>query len=198
MLAINGYGFALVVPVALSVVAMAGMKFGLLAALLPLATLVGSAFFLPFGLGNSLVRRVVLRNTPEAAMHRPDGFIAQVTFVPRLRTGLRGSLEDADDVGLLDLSRDLVLFKGDSVQLSVPVERVLSVEGRNIGMRGLFAYGSVAIVRIEGLAGVEEVHFADRSALLLPGARAASRRLLESLERFVERARKSAGPVQEG
>ena len=82
-----------------------------------------TAFFLPFGLGNTHVARLVRSLNPGASRDE-DGFIVQLTVSPRLRSGLRALLEDADDIGYLTFAANELRFQGDSVKLSAPWEDI--------------------------------------------------------------------------
>src|ERR1035441_4302836 len=140
VLAANAYGLLLVVPLFISILAVSLIKFGLLTVLIPLLVVAATAYFLPFGLGNAHIARLVRSLTPAAAKDG-DGFIVQLTLSPRLRSGLRAILEDADDIGYLSFTRTELLFQGDSVKLSVPLDCIAQVHPQNVGLRGRFIYG---------------------------------------------------------
>jgi hypothetical protein len=178
--AVNAYGALLVAPFLISVLVVSVTKFGLLTALIPLLVVAATAYFLPFGLGNTHIIRLVQSLNPAVAKGG-EGFIVQLTLSPRLRSGLRALLEDADDIGYLTFSENELLFQGDSVKLSVPLDRIELVRPRNIGLRGLFVYGRRIKVVVSGLPQVESVEFAERSSWLLPTSRAITRRLHQRL-----------------
>jgi hypothetical protein len=166
VLRLNAYGIALALPVLVSVLAMSALPFGLLPALLPITAIVLGAFFLPFGFGNRLATRLVHEQT--GTKPGPNQFIVQVTFSPRIRHGLRGLLEDADDVGLLSFSDSELVFKGDSVTLRVPFRCLRSLTKRSLGLLGLYVYGGRVVAELDGLPGVKSVAFAERSSLIIP------------------------------
>ena len=178
--AINAYGALLAVPFVISVLVISVTKFSILTALIPLLVVAATAYFLPFGLGNTHITRLVQSANPAAATGG-DGFIVQLTLSPRLRSGLRALLEDADDIGYLTFSGNGLLFQGDSVKLSVPLDRIEQVRPQNIGLRGLFVYGRRIKVVVSGLPQVESVEFAERSSWLLPTSRAITKRLHQRL-----------------
>jgi hypothetical protein len=177
---VNAYGALLAVPFFISVLVVSVTKFGLLTALIPLLVVAATAYFLPFGLGNTHITRLVQSINPAAAQGG-EGFIVQLTLSPRLRSGLRALLEDADDIGYLTFSGNELLFQGDSVKLSVPLDRIERVRPQNIGLRGLFVYGRRIKVVVSGLPQIESVEFAERSSCLLPTSRAITRRLYQRL-----------------
>jgi len=178
--AVNAYGVLLVLPFLASILAVSVTRFGLLTALIPLVVVAATAYFLPFGLGNTHVTRLV-RSLNPAAAQRQEGFIVQLTLSPRLRSGLRALLEDADDIGFLTFCGNELLFEGDSIKLSVPLDCVEMVRPQNIGLRGLFVYGRRIKVVVSGLPQVESVEFAERSSWLLPTSRAVTRQLFQRL-----------------
>ena len=178
VVAVNAYGALLALPFFASVLVVSVTKFGLLTALIPLLVVAATAYFLPFGLGNTHITRLVQSLNPAAA-RGGEGFVVQLTLSPRLRSGLRALLEDADDIGYLTFSGNELLFQGDSIKLSVPLDCIELVRPRNIGLRGLFVYGRRIKVVVSGLPQVESVEFAERSSWLLPTSRAITRRLYQ-------------------
>ena len=175
---VSAYGALLALPFFVSVLVVSVIRFSFLTALIPLLALAATAFFLPFGLGNTHITRLVQSLSPAAAQPR-EGFIVQMTLSPRLRSGLRALLDDADDIGYLTFSGNELLFQGDSIRLSVPLECVKLVRPRNIGLRGLFVYGRRIKVVVSGLPQAESFEFAERSSWLLPTSRAITRCLCE-------------------
>jgi hypothetical protein len=107
----------------------------------------------------------------------------QLTLSPRIRTGIRSALEDADDVGYLSFSGSGLVFRGDSVKLSLPFDCVEEVRPHNIGLRGLFVYGRRIRVVISGLPNVDSIELAERSSLLLPTSRKVTRKLHAQLSK---------------
>ncbi len=170
----------LVLPVLASVLVMSGGKFALWNLLLPLAVFGGTAYFLPFGLGNAYVTWLVRALNP-AAGQDPDGFIVQLTLSPRIRSGLWAELEDADDIGYLRLTETELVFEGDSVKVSVPYSQIERVSSRNIGLRGLFVYGRRIALEISGFPKASALEFAERSSWVLPASRRTTQRLWERL-----------------
>jgi hypothetical protein len=177
---VNAYGMVLVLPIFSSIIVVSVIKLSFLTVLIPLCALAMTACFLPFGLGNTYITRLV-RSLNPAAGPNGGGFIVQLTLSPRLRSGVRALLEDADDIGYLTFSGKGLSFQGDSVQLSVPWEHIQLVRSLNIGWRGLFVYGRRIKLVASGWPEVESIEFAERSSWLLPASRAITRRLHERL-----------------
>lgn len=177
---VNTYGLLLILPIFSSIIVVSVIKLSLLTVLIPLCALAMTACFLPFGLGNTYITRLV-RSLNPAAGPNGDGFIVQLTLSPRLRSGVRALLEDADDIGYLTFSGKGLSFQGDSVQLSVPWENIQLVRSLNIGWRGLFVYGRRIKLVASGWPEIESFEFAERSSWLLPASRAITRRLHERL-----------------
>jgi hypothetical protein len=180
VLAVSAYGILLAVPFFVAILVVSLIKFGILTAVIPLLVVAATAYFLPFGLGNAHVTRLV-RSLNPAAGKSEDGFIVQLTLSPRIRSGLRAILDDADDVGYLSFTESELLFQGDSVRLSVPFDRIEQVLPQNIGLRGLFVYGRRIRVVASGLPRLTAFEFAERSSWLLPDSRRITRKLAERL-----------------
>src|SRR5215471_14665695 len=97
-----GYGVLLIVPVLLVLLAVSVLPFGWMTLVFPLAVLGAATVLLPFGAGNPLMAKLA------RDIHLPSRsaatFLVQITFIPRLRSGPRALLEDADDIGWLVLA----------------------------------------------------------------------------------------------
>jgi hypothetical protein len=185
VVSVNAYGVVLVTPILVSILVVSLVKFGVLTVLIPLLMVVVTAYFLPFGLGNTHITRLVRSFNP-AAGNDADGFIVQLTLSPRLRGGLRAILEDADDIGHLSFSGTELRYQGDSVKLTVPFKCIKAVTPQNIGLRGLFVYGRRIKVVVAGVQETESFEFAERSSWVLPASRAITRRLYERLSATVQ------------
>ena len=150
MLTVNAYGVLLAAPFFIAILVVSVVQFGILTLLIPFLVVAATAYFLPFGLGNAHVTRLVQSLHP-AAGKTENGFIVQLTLSPRIRSGLRAILDDADDIGYLSFTESGLLFQGDSVNLSVPFDHIEQVRPQNIGLRGLFVYGRRIKVVVSGL-----------------------------------------------
>ncbi len=174
------HGLLLAVPVFIAVLILTVLPLGVVT-LLVLAPAIGlTMLFLPFGFGNAYVTRLAGRlNGPAGG--KPDGFIVQLTLSPRLCSGLRAVLEDADDIGWLNLTGSELVYRGDAVKLSIPFNRIKSVRSQNVG-RGLFLYGGRVVVSVSDLPNVTELAFSERSSWWLPTSRRIARELRRRLE----------------
>ncbi len=177
---VSAYGLLVMLPVLISILVISLLQFGLLTFVLPLAAIAFATLLLPCGFGNPYICRLVDSLNP-ASRGSAEGFVVQLTMTPRLRTGPRALLEDADDVGWLSFTGSELRFQGDSVQLSVPFEHIRELQSRNIGWRGLFLYGGRCAFAVSSLPQVQLFELAERSSWLLPGSRMKSRRLFECL-----------------
>jgi hypothetical protein len=139
-----------------------------------------TVYFLPFGLGNTHITRLVKSLSPTAGSGE-DGLVVQLTLAPRIRSGLRAILEDADDIGCLSFAGTGLVFEGDSVRLFVPYDHIQRVQPRNIGLRGAFVYGRRIKVVVSGLPQIESLEVAERSSWLLPASRQIARELYKRL-----------------
>ncbi len=174
------YGLLLLLPVLGAVVTMSLLPPAYWSLVLPFVAAAVTVLLLPVGLGNSYVSRLV-RSSCAPAEQAQQGYIVQLTFVPRLRTGLRAIVEDADDIGFLSLTDAALVFRGDSVRFAIPWDKLSAIEPQNVGIRGLFVYGRRIEVAIEGCPGASALQLAERSSLLLPGSRRMTRRLRNEL-----------------
>jgi hypothetical protein len=181
---VSAFGLVPILPIFLSIVVVSLIKLSVLTLLIPLGALATTACFLPFGLGNTYITRLVRSLNPVAGA-KGDGFIVQLTLAPRLRSGVRALLEDADDIGYLTLTAEGLCFQGDSVRLSMPWGNVCLVRFQNIGWRGLFVYGQRIKLVASGWPEVESFEFAERSSWLLPTSRATTKKMHEQLSIFV-------------
>jgi hypothetical protein len=179
VIVVCAYGLLLIIPVILSMLAVSMLRFGIWTFLIPIAAVCSATYFLPFGFGNTHISRLV-RSPAFHAGAQSGGFIVQLTFNPRMRSGLRALLEDADDIGWLTISDSELVFTGDSIRLSIPRSRISRLRAQSIGWRGLFVYPRV-VLSVSGLPQVSELRFADRSSLVLPTARRKTRELYQSL-----------------
>jgi hypothetical protein len=188
ILVIAACGVLLVTPVLISLMAVTLIRLSILTFLIPAGVVAFTAYFLPVGLGNPVVRRLV-RSLGADANGEQDGFIVQMTMSPRIRSGLRAVIEDADDLGYLNFTDSELVFRGDSVRLRIPWKLITEVRPQNIGWRGRYLYGSRMKITVTGIANVEEVTFSERSSLLLPTSKRVTRKLRERICAWLESAR---------
>jgi len=177
VLVICAYGLFLCVPVFISLLALSLRKWGLFSFLYPLLVIAASSFFLPFGFGNPYVNRLLRRNIPPTAS---DALIVQVTLKPRIRSGIRALVEDADDIGWLRFDATELVFSGDSIKWTIPFDQVKELKSRNVGLRGLFFYRAISLTA-HGLVDFQSIQIAERSSCLLPASRRITRDLFQRL-----------------
>ncbi len=177
---LNAYGLLLVAPLLAAILIVSVIPFGALTILIPVAVVVAAALLLPFGLGNAHIARLVRSLVPEA---RPgaDGFVVQLTLCPRLRSGTRATLEDADDVGWLSFGATGLVYTGDSAKLSVPYQQIKWVRPGEVGPLGGLVYRRRINLVVAGLPQVTSLEFAERSSVTLPGAIRTTRQLRQRL-----------------
>ena len=175
VLIVCAFGLLLVIPVLLSMLVVSSLHFGIWTALVPLIAISAATFLLPFGFGNTYVAKLA-RLVKPADWKEAECFTVQITLTPRVRSGLRAVLEDADDVGSLNVGASELLFEGDSVRFSIPYGQLENVRLQTIGLRGLFVYPCLAIT-VSGVAGITEIRIAERAGWLLPISRKTTREL---------------------
>jgi hypothetical protein len=180
VLAMCVYGILPALPIFAAIFVVSVLRIGPATFLIPLLALAVSAAILPLGFGNNFVVRLVRGVHPDAGK-TPDSFIVQLTLSPRLRSGIRALVEDADDVGLLTFNDSALAFKGDSITLTIPRDQISKVEPKNIGWRGLYLYGRRIRVVVPGLPNVGSLEFAERSSWWLPASRKITKQLYQCL-----------------
>lgn len=181
------YGLFLMIPVLLALMAVSVLQFGVRTWLLPLLVLGGVTALLPFGFGNTYAAKLA-RSLSSASASAGERFLVQITLAPRLRSGLRALIEDADDIGWLSLEDSGLAFRGDSIDLFIPYSQIQRVRAGSIGMRGLFLYPSLCL-DVKDFSSYSALKFAERGAWFLPATRRASRKLASQLRGRTEAGR---------
>ncbi len=167
----------------------------LLAALFVMCVMVAaSLYFIPFLLANGYASKLVRRHVSTADMS-VDRYTCQIALTPRIHSGLRGFLEDADDIGVLTIGATHVRFEGDSVRFSIPFTHVV-VEAENIGIRAAWISGQKIRLRVRDFGPYESVVVIERGSLTTPTARRTSAAILNVLrERSIQAGPPMALPV---
>jgi hypothetical protein len=184
---INLFSVVLLIPlgIALLIIAIAFMflpivSAGVFSLCLLIAAMFCTLYFFPAGLANPYVSRLV--ESRQARVGNEDNsFISQIALSPRLFSGVRGFIEDADDVGRLQINEADFRYEGDSIMLQVPYGCVTRVKKTNIGWRGLWICGPRIKVCFSGLPGLEEIEFCERSALTLISNRKRANRIFKEI-----------------
>jgi hypothetical protein len=127
-------------------------------------------YFAPLLLEVNYYVRFVVRQY--AQTEAESSYVCQVSGTPRLFRGARAFLEDADDVGILNLSNDGLSFTGDHITLRVPYSSIASVTQRNIGWRGLwFVYGNRIRVNLRSGNDYQSFDFVERQSNTVTSSR---------------------------
>ena len=163
ILIVHAWNILLVIPVFASLIFVSLMKLSALTVLIPAAAVALTAFYLPLGQGNAYLAGLVSSWGAEAPAGKP-AFIVQLTLFPRLRSGFRALVEDADDIGLLSFTDSGLMFQGDSVSLMLPFAEIRKISPQNVGLRGLFIAGRRIGLSVSGLDKIEFIEIAERSA----------------------------------
>ena len=195
VLIVCAYGILLMIPVLLAMMAVSLFQFGWMTFAVPCLVICAATFVLPFGFGNAHITRLVRPLAPPGQL-ASNSFTVQLTFHPRLRSGLRALIEDADDIGLLTVTDSALDFHGDSVDLALPREQIREIRAQSIGWRGLFVYPRLRL-KVAGLDEIAEISVADRSAWILPTARRRTRELYRQLARRPEAAPEGSSAATE-
>ena len=191
ILGLSVYGVLVAAPVVVAMLVVSIRELSLWTYAVPLLALAAATYFLPFGFGNPLVVRLV-RRLPATPGQSTERFVVQLSLTPRLRSGWRAVIEDADDVGWLEFAETGLVFQGDSVTLTLPYDRITEFRLKNSGWRGLFACGARLDLKSSALPRITTVQFAERSSWVVPASRRNARLIYESLQRRVEAQRGTA------
>lgn len=159
----------------------------------PLLALAATVYFLP-SLGNVYVRWVLRGVRAQMTDNSRQTPIVQITLCPRIRSGFRALIEDADDVGYLSLTESELQFHGDSLQVILPFEQLKAVHGENVGLRGAYLSGGRIRLDISGRDDFEAIEIAERTSLVLPASRRITRNLFEQIKARATRNTKPAVP----
>lgn len=163
----------------------AGLAIGAILGGLPAAF--AFLFVLTCGLGLLILIFPVLQANPYLRMlvknrlgaKAPDSvcYVCQIALIPRLYGGLRGFLEDADDIGMLELTGEGIVFDGDHISLAAPYESVVELTEVNPGYRMLWMAGSRIRLRVNTLDGVRDVELMERESSFIPESRRLAREM---------------------
>lgn len=124
------------------------------------------------------VRRSILRPKGDG-----ETYLVQITLSPRVYGGLRGFLEDADDVGYLRFTEEGLEFFGDSITIQLPFEDMEGIEDVNVGIRGLWIVGRRVRVSTPALPPYVGMEFLDRDGLGVRRTRQISESIIHALMR---------------
>jgi len=186
VLAAHVMSFLLAVPLLIALVLVSAKDLGIFNLLIPIMALLAVICVLPF-FGNACISLIV-RNLRPTNSREDRTWVVQITLCPRIRKGLRAALEDADDVGYLVLEESALIFTGDSVQLTIPFERIRGVQGENVGLRGAYiASGRIALETAD-LNGFEGLEIAERSSRVIFSSRRITREIFARIKASADRA----------
>jgi hypothetical protein len=189
MLLVWAFGLLLAVPLIVSALVVSLYSFGSHSLILPIVAVLAATWFLPFGFGNPYISKLVRAQRPP--INAQEQFIVQLKLTPRLATGLRAVIDDADDFGSLTFSPRALLYEGDSVTLEIPYDSIRAVEAQSIGWRGMFLYEPRIAVKVRGLPDIDQLEFTERSSWVLPTSRKISKALHQRLSAAVPSAARS-------
>jgi hypothetical protein len=140
-------------------------------------------YFFPIGAGNPHVRKLVR----SLNVSTKGGYIIQLTIIPRLKSGFWTFLEDADDVGLLAITENQLVFNGDSVEFSFPYTQIKNIQKKNIGWRGAWICGNRIQIDFLDSTGKKSFEFTERSSLSVLASRQISAKLFNFLSAKIQK-----------
>jgi len=105
------------------------------------------------------VNRVAGPKAPDAI-----AYDCQLTLSPRLCRGIRALLEDADDVGRLEVTAEAVHFTGDRIQIVLPFESISGIMQTKCDWRNFWVAGRKTRITTSAFADIEYIEFGEREA----------------------------------
>ncbi len=97
-------------------------------------------------------------------------YVCQISMTPKICSGIRAFLEDADDIGYLSVSTGSVEFRGDSVDFSLTKAEIINVRSYNVGWRGYWIAGRRIKIAISGHEKIKEIEISERHSWTIPGS----------------------------
>jgi len=120
-----------------------------------------------------------------------SGHICQLTTVPRLNTGFRGFLEDADDIGVLQVQDGVITFTGDHIDVAITGSSGISVSLRNIGARGFWFIGRRVRIELHNHPAFQAINIVERQSRTIRESRALGLRIFEAIDEALRSSRDS-------
>ena len=96
--------------------------------------------------------------------------------------GFRAFLEDADDVGILSIQTDTLVFRGDHSDFTIILSNNIDVKLCNIGWRGLWIAGHKIRITFPGHDEIKEVEIGERKSWTIGQSRRLAREIFEAIE----------------
>ena len=142
-------------------------------------------YLIPVINGNPWVSRLV-KKTLEMDSLDGNAVICQIKFTPQLHGGIRGFIEDADDVGYIQFGDESISFSGDQIQLVLPYSSLKSYSHFNAGWRGLWLTGRKIRIETDAFEGYEFIESYERQSTTVLTSRKISAALINEFERIPE------------
>lgn len=139
---------------------------------------------LPFLLANPYIR-YLLRKEFAAKTASTPCYDCHITLTPRLYTGFRGVIEDADDIGRLEISRDALVFTGDHINIYLPFDSIVSATSENCGSRRLWMLGNQIVIRTDKLVGLTGFHLNERQSNTTAGSHRIAKEIFRVLQQRI-------------
>lgn len=111
-----------------------------------------------------------------------NSYICQLSMSPRFYSGLRGFLEDADDLGWLEITDDGIVFKGDSMNLSLPFEAISRIATLGCGYRMLGMGGRKIRISTRALDGIQAFELSERQSYTIGTSRRLADDIIDAIE----------------
>jgi hypothetical protein len=96
-------------------------------------------------------------------------------------------MEDADDVGHLWITDEVLSFAGDHVSIALPLDSIQGVSIRNVGWRGLWVAGKRIRITANAVDGVTNLEFVERQSATAVSSQRISAAIIRELSGKLQR-----------
>jgi hypothetical protein len=142
-------------------------------------------YLIPIINGNNWVCRIV-KQISGIEILNGNATICQISFTPRLHRGIRGFLEDADDVGYIQFSDNSVVFRGDQIQMDLPYSSVKTFSCANAGWRTFWVTGRKIKIETDAFEGYDHFTISERQSSTILSSRRISESMIREFKRGLE------------
>jgi len=143
-------------------------------------------FLWPVAVGNLYVRRIA-KGSLDRRLPGSPSYICQISFLPRLHGGFRGFMEDADDVGHLQITDEVLSFTGDHVCLLLRLDCIQGFTSHNVGWRGMWLAGKRIRITTSVVDGVNSLELCERQSGTVVSSQRISAEIIQELRRRIQR-----------
>ncbi len=135
-------------------------------------------FFLPVVLLANPYIKYIARKCSKNGSDSVFSVVCQIRLFPRVYTGFRGFMDDADDIGQLQISQGSLAFRGDHIQCFLPFGCIEKIDCKNVGWRGGWLYGHRIKIQTSVFGKYEGLELAERHSITLISSHRITNRII--------------------